>query len=84
MLSQLPRFTTTLSDFEFPGLITLAFTGESNASRRLECFGVTIVDDDIVESLEIISFLFGTLDPPAPQVQLTSNAMIVIEDNDGK
>lgn len=37
-----------------------------------------------MESIETISFLFGTLDPPAPQVQLTGNAMIIIEDNDGK
>ena len=83
MLPQLPRFTT-LSDFEFAGPITLTFTSESSTSRRLECFSVTIEDDDTVESIETISFLFGTLDPPAPQVQPTGNAMIVIEDNDGK
>ena len=74
----------TLSDFEFPGSATILFTSESNTSRQLECFSVTIADDDIVESLETIAFIFGTLDPPAPQVQLASNAMIVIEDNDSK
>lgn len=37
-----------------------------------------------MESLEMIAFFFGTLDPPAPQVQTTGNAMVVIQDNDGK
>ena len=37
-----------------------------------------------MESLETIAFFFGTLDPPAPQVQTTGNAMVVIQDNDGK
>ena len=60
---------------------------DSNSSlsdRRLECFGINIIDDDIVESREMITFTFGTVDPPAPQVVETSNAMIVIEDDDGE
>lgn len=82
---QLLRFIT-LSDFELSGSIILTFTSGSNTSldRRLECFSVAIVDDDIVEPLETISLLFGRLDPPAPQVQPTGNGMIVIEDNDCK
>lgn len=44
---------------------------------------MTISDDDIVEPSEMITFTFTTLDPPAPQAKVVSNAMLVIQDNDG-
>lgn len=37
-----------------------------------------------MEPVEALSLLLRALDPTAPQVQLTGNAMILIEDNDGK
>ena len=76
-----------ISDVEFPGSVTLLFMNDSNNSgsdRALECFSVIIIDDDIVEPLEMISLTFGILDPQAPQVQPTSNAVLAIEDDDGK
>ena len=53
---------------------------------QFECLGLTIIDDDIVEPEETVSFNLIVQDPQN-QVIVSSNASsatLTIEDNDGR
>lgn len=49
-----------------------------------QCFSINIVDDDIVEANEAFTLNFLISDPQILESSTASNAVVSIEDNDGK